>query len=121
MSLSGFFIILSSVSLSAIAQLSFKHGVSTTTIEPSANVLMKAWMMLTSPYVFVGLALYGIGTVLWLFALKQMELSLAYPFVGISFIMVFFFGVLLLGEPLNYQRLVGTLIITLGIIVMAKS
>lgn len=121
MNLTGFLIIISSVTLSAVAQLSFKHGVSTTTIDPSAHVLMKAWLMLTSPYVFAGLALYGIGTVLWLFALKQMDLSLAYPFVGISFIMVFFFGVLLLGEPLNLQRLTGTLIITLGIIVMAKS
>lgn len=121
MTLQGFIIVFVSVSLSAVAQMSFKHGVTQVHVNPDMHVVYKAWLFLTSPFVFIGLALYGVGTVLWLFALKQMDLSLAYPFVGMSFIMVFAFGVMFLGEPFNVSRLVGTIIIAVGILFLAKS
>ena len=121
MTIQGFVVVFISVTLSAIAQLSFKYGVTHVDVHQYNNLLVKAWMLFTSPFVFLGLFLYGIGTVLWLFALKQMDLSLAYPFVGMSFIMVFLMGVLLLGEPFNINRLIGTIIIIIGILFLARS
>lgn len=121
MTLNGFLIVLVSVSLSAIAQVCFKYGVSGVSLASDSHLIEKAWNLFTTPFVFLGLFLYGIGTVLWLFALKQIDLSLAYPFVGLSFIMVFLFGVFLLDEPFNLNRLMGTLIIIAGIILLARS
>lgn len=121
MSIQGFVIVFISVSLSAIAQLSFKHGVTNVDLTPYNHIIVKSWMLFTSPFVFLGLCLYGVGTILWLFALKQMDLSLAYPFVGMSFIMVFLMGVFLLGEPFNINRLIGTIIIIIGILFLARS
>ncbi|MBX2808803.1 MAG: EamA family transporter [Cellvibrionaceae bacterium] len=121
MSLQSFAVIFLSVLLSALAQLSFKHGVSHVTLAADASLLVKALLLFASPFVFLGLALYGVGTVLWLFALKQMDLSLAYPFVGMSFIMVFFFSVWLLGEPFSLNRLIGTVIIIVGLLFLARA
>lgn len=121
MTLNSFFIVFVSVSLSAIAQLSFKFGVTNVEIIENSNVVAKAWALFTSPFVFLGLFLYGVGTILWLFALKQIDLSLAYPFVGMSFIMVFLMGVFFLGEPFNMNRLIGTIIIIFGILFLARS
>jgi len=121
MTLNAFLIVFSSVFLSSIAQLSFKHGVSHVDLEQYSSMLYKAWFLFTSPFVILGLALYGVGTVLWLFALKQLDLSLAYPFVGMSFLFVLILSVTFLHEPFSVNRLVGTLVIVLGIIILSKS
>ena len=76
--------------------------------------------MVFSPMVLLGLTLYGFGTVLWLFALRQLDLSLAYPFVAMSFVMVAGSGMLFLGEPVQPTRLVGLGLIVLGLLVMAR-
>lgn len=110
-----------SVSLSALAQTAFKYGVSRVDLPEAANLVEKAIAFLFSPFVLLGLALYGVGTVLWLFALRQLDLSLAYPFVAMSFVMVALSGIALLGEPVNAGRLIGLGLIVLGLLVMARA
>lgn len=121
MTLNSFLIVFISVTLSAVAQLSFKHGVSSVVLVADNPLLLKAFHLFSSPFVVLGLFLYGVGTVLWLFALKQIDLSLAYPFVGMSFVMVFLMSVFILGEPFNLNRLIGSVIIVVGIIFLARS
>ncbi|WP_086934327.1 EamA family transporter [Agarilytica rhodophyticola] len=121
MTLNSFLIVFISVTLSAFAQLSFKYGVSSVVVPTESSLILKAWILFTTPFVFLGLFLYGVGTVLWLFALKQIDLSLAYPFVGMSFIMVFLMGVFFLNEPFNINRLIGTLVIIVGVVLLARS
>lgn len=113
--------VFASVSLSALAQTSFKYGVSRVHLPDAAGLMTKAMAFLFSPFVLLGLALYGVGTVLWLFALRQLDLSLAYPFVAMSFVMVALSGIALLGEPVNAGRLLGLALIILGLLVMARS
>ncbi|MDF1802677.1 EamA family transporter [Thalassovita sp.] len=121
MTLAVFAIVFISVSLSALAQTAFKYGVSKVHLAESATLITKAMAFLFSPYVLLGLGLYGIGTVLWLFALRQLDLSLAYPFVAMSFVMVAASGMLFLGEPVNTGRLLGLGLIVLGLLVMARA
>ena len=121
MTLQSFVVVFASVCLSAVAQLSFKFGVNRIEVLPDASLLVKISQFLLSPFVLLGLSLYGVGTVLWLFALKQIDLSLAYPFVGMSFFMVFFMGVFFLGEPFSVNRLIGTVIIVVGLLFMART
>lgn len=116
----GFCLILASVTLSALAQTAFKLGVSRVELAAQSPLWAKTIALLTSPFVLGGLALYGVGTILWLFALRQMDLSLAYPFVAMSFVMVAGAGILFLGEPVSPTRLAGLLLIILGLLVMAR-
>jgi multidrug transporter EmrE-like cation transporter len=120
MTLSAFVLVFVSVTLSAVAQTAFKLGVGRVHSAPDAAFWIKAWAMLMSPLVLLGLALYGIGTVLWLFALRQLDLSLAYPFVAMSFVMVAASGMVFLGEPVQPTRLFGLGLIVLGLLVMAR-
>lgn len=121
MTIQAFIIVFSSVFLSAVAQLSFKYGVSNVNLDEYSGLIVKAWFLFTSPFVILGLALYGVGTILWLFALKQLDLSLAYPFVGMSFVMVLLFSIIFLNEPFNMTRLTGTIVIIIGILILSKS
>ena len=79
------------------------------------QALMIDISLIASPFVLLGLALYGVGTILWLFALKQLDLSLAYPFVGMSFLFVLVFSIAFLQEPFSLNRFVGTIVIVFGI------
>ena len=116
----AFALIFTSVTLSALGQTAFKVGVSNIVTPAAANVWIKTLGMVFSPMVMLGLALYGVGTVFWLFALRQLDLSLAYPFVAMSFVMVAGSGMLFLGEPVQPSRLIGLGLIILGLLVMAR-
>lgn len=125
-----FLLIVASVSLSALAQLALKIG--TTAAKSGASGAASAsasgagvggemGALLQSPMVYVGLGLYGFGALLWLFVLGRAPLSLAYPFVGMGFILTMAAGSLYLGEHLSAGRLIGTLLIAAGCVLVARS
>lgn len=120
MNLSSFALVFTSVTLSALAQTAFKHGVMRVPLADITGILAKVLGLLTSPFVLLGLTLYGFGAVLWLFALRQLDLSLAYPFVAMSFVMIVLSGIFVFNEPVNPSRLAGIVLIVAGLVVMAR-
>lgn len=66
-------------------------------------------------YVFVGLSLYGLGSVLWIFAMSREPLSVVYPFTALSFVLVLLGAVLFQGERPSLLNLVGVVIVLVGI------
>ncbi len=127
-----FLLIVASVSLSALAQLALKIGTSAAKSGASGAASASASVsgaglggemgaLLQSPMVYVGLGLYGFGALLWLFVLGRAPLSLAYPFVGMGFILTMAAGSLYLGEHLSAGRLIGTLLIAAGCVLVARS
>ncbi|MFC7739068.1 EamA family transporter [Roseomonas sp. GCM10028921] len=76
---------------------------------------------LTTPGVLGGLALYGLGTLLWLSALSRVEVSQAYPFVALGFALTAIFGRLIFDDALGPMRLFGILIVIVGVYVIARS
>ncbi len=65
----------------------------------------------------LAVALYGISTVLWVIALRDLPLSRAYVFMALGFIIVPLGARLIFGEPLSLNYLMGTLMIAIGIVV----
>ncbi len=118
-----FFLILISVSLSALAQITLKAGMSGERVQTalSRGGFEMALAIATNAYVIGGLLLYALGAVLWLFVLARLDVSFAYPFVGIGFLLTMLFGVLLLGEPLNLNRILGTILVAVGIVFVSRS
>jgi multidrug transporter EmrE-like cation transporter len=100
---------LSSISLSAFAQLLMKIGMSA---NPAENSILA---VATNPYVAGGFAAYGIGAVLWLKVLSRVELSLAYPLVSLAFVLVAVLSWLVLGERLSASRIMGIGLIVIGV------
>jgi multidrug transporter EmrE-like cation transporter len=120
MSLGSLTLILVSVMLSAAAQIAFKFGVSS---DPGhwGRTLLGPLAKLVTPGVLIGLALYGFGTLLWLTALGRVELSQAYPFVGIGFALTALAGWWIFGDQLSLQRVAGIVLVVGGIVLVARS
>jgi multidrug transporter EmrE-like cation transporter len=115
--------ILVSVLLSAVGQILLKKGMND--LGPMTinmrQLLGTLWRMGTNPYVFIGLFVYVIGVVFWLAALSMVDLSYAYPFASLSYIVMLVAAWLLFGEQISLLRLIGTLVVCLGVILIAKS
>lgn len=124
MSLPTLLLVLVSVTLSACAQLLLKVGVTAWRGQPPAlgpASISAVPGMLFHPGILGGLALYGLGMVLWLLVLNRVALSQAYPFVGLGFVLTALFGALALQEPFGPGRLLGTALIVGGVVVVARS
>jgi drug/metabolite transporter (DMT)-like permease len=76
---------------------------------------------LKEPRLWIGLTLFGISALFWLVVLSRVPLSLAYPLVGVSYILIVAFARLFLGEHVPPLRWVGVSIVALGIAVVGLS
>lgn len=122
MSFASLAVIIASVMLSAAAQISFKIGVNSLAPLPSpSNPITDVARALLTPGVLGGLGLYGVGTLLWLGALGRVEISQAYPFVGLGFALTTLAGYALFGDQLTWSRIVGIALIFAGIVFVARS
>ncbi|MFO1417925.1 MAG: hypothetical protein U1E83_04585 [Methylotetracoccus sp.] len=111
-----------SVTISAVAQIVLKHGMSSPSTQSALadGGLAAALGIASNPFIWLGFGLYGFGAVLWLGVLAKIDVSQAYPFVGIGFLLTMAFGVLILGESFNLTRLAGTLLVVSGVILVAR-
>jgi multidrug transporter EmrE-like cation transporter len=121
MTLRLFLLIAASVLLSALAQLALKMGTAGAAGARAHGVGGELAGLAQSPMVLLGLGLYGVGALLWLFVLGRAPLSLAYPFVGMGFILTMLAGAVFLGESLSAARVGGTVFIAAGCVLVARS
>jgi multidrug transporter EmrE-like cation transporter len=70
--------------------------------------------------VLSGLAAAFLAALSWMAALTQFELSFAYPFVSLSFVLVLLLSMTLFGEPFVWTKVLGTAIILLGLFVISR-
>lgn len=113
-----------SVCMSAVAQALFKMGMGTAGVRAAladggASGVIRAVAL--NPGIVGGLGLYGLGTVLWLGVLSRAELSQAYPFVGLSFVLTAVFGAVLFHDSLSPARIVGIAAIVIGVYLVGRS
>lgn len=114
--------IVSSVTLSAVGQICFKLGLNSLARSGvPAGTMHKIILALLTPGVMVGLGLYGLSTLLWLSALSRLELSQAYPFVGLGFAITTLMGWWFFSDHLTTERIAGVVVILVGIMLVART
>jgi drug/metabolite transporter (DMT)-like permease len=74
-----------------------------------------------APMILLGLLLYALSTLLWLFILARADLSYAYPFVSMGFVLTAVYGRYALHETLTMPRIAGIGLIILGVIFVSRS
>jgi multidrug transporter EmrE-like cation transporter len=77
--------------------------------------------VLFDPFVVSGLASAFIAMLFWLAVLTKFDISYAYPFMSLSYVLVFVFSIFIFKEPFTMQKAIGFLVIITGIIIMSKS
>ena len=70
-----------------------------------------------NPWIWAAGTLYGVAVVLWVVILQKLPLSIAYPFVALSFVVVPLAAALFFQESLSLKTLSGAVLILAGIYV----
>ncbi len=122
--ISAYLLILLSVSFSALAQVSLKYGMSLPAMQQA--LAGGDWWAITQAIasemsIIAGFILYGLSAVIWLFVLARFDLSVAYPFVAIGFVITMAIGCIVFGEAFTLQKAVGTAVVGIGVYLVATS
>jgi multidrug transporter EmrE-like cation transporter len=91
--------------------------------ELPAELSEKAIFMLKlflDPWLLSGFAAAFIASLFWMAAMTKFELSFAYPFMSLSFVLVFFLSIFIFGESFTWGKVLGLALIIAGIIVTVK-
>lgn len=115
-------LILLSVASGVAGQTALKLGVSQPGASEAAGDLVSlVGMIARSPLVLLGLVLYAAGAVAWIAVLARIDLSLAYPFLALNFVLITLSSRFILGEAVPFTRWMGILVICAGILLVARS
>lgn len=86
-----------------------------------AAPLQTIQLILHAPLVLTGLLLYAFGALSWIIVLSRLDLSYAYPFLAVNFVLITLVSRLVLGESVPPMRWMGILVICVGILIVAGS
>ena len=109
--------ILMTVAFATYSQLVLKWQMNE--IGPLPADLGGKWLALAQallrPWIVSALAATFLSGLCWMVALSKFDLSYAFPFTGLGFIVMFAAGALLFGEQVSYAKLAGTLMVLAGL------
>ncbi len=124
----GLYFIFASVVLSAAAQLFLKTGmleVATHDLVRQLSSVTRQWLIFLPAVLWLGLGLlcYAMSMLFWMAALAKYELSLAYPMLSLSYVLVYVVAVNWprLGESVSLTKTFGILLIVVGVILVTYS
>ncbi len=103
-------------------QLILKQQVSTISNVPSGFDLIPFYIkfILTRPLVMSGFVSAVLASVAWIGAITKFELSYAYPFMSLNFVVVAILSFFLFHDTFNWYKILGLVVICIGIIIISK-
>jgi multidrug transporter EmrE-like cation transporter len=117
-------LLLVSVAFATAGQLTLKSAmetigrIGTAQVSDAGQTIMRA---AKEPRLWIGLILFGVSALFWLVVLSRVDLSLAYPFVGVSYIVVVALARFMFHEQVPALRWLGVTVIAVGIALIGLS
>jgi hypothetical protein len=121
-----FVLILVSVLLAALAQLTLKHGMTQVTRHGDVPLDLHAPLatfgrIATNLSVWAGLLTFVVSAAVWLIVLSRASLSFAYPFASLTYVLILLFDSLVLHEKVSGLRWGGVALIIGGILLVSRT
>lgn len=119
----GYFYIASCIFFTVYGQIVLKWRMNENLVLPDsafAKIVHLIKLILTDPWIFSGLSAAFVASLFWMMAMTKFQISYAYPFMSSAFILVLLISVPLFGETLNATKLIGTLLIVTGLVVLSR-
>jgi multidrug transporter EmrE-like cation transporter len=111
-------LVLFAVIAAATGQIMLKHGMqiaSARAADSGGSLVLRA---ATSPWVLLGLVVFGVSAIAWLGALSKLPLSVAYPFNAVGYLVILLASILVLHERANVLTWVGSLMVVSGLVLV---
>lgn len=76
--------------------------------------------LILDPFIFSGFLSAFVASLFWMAAMTKFEITQAYPFMSLAPALIFVIGVAFMGETFTIGKLLGLLLIMIGIVVTVK-
>ena len=114
-------LILVSVLLNCTAQLCIRKGMLLVGETGMSNMSTNLGVMVTNIWLWGAMICYALSILLWMAVLSKVEVSFAYPFLSIGYVVAAVVGYYFFGESLSVIRIVGIVIICIGVYLISRS
>ncbi len=118
MTIGSLALLLFAVATAAIGQVMLKHGMQIATSRATDSGGSLTVSAATSPWVLLGLLVFGISAIAWLATLSRVPLSVAYPFNALGYLGILTASILVLHERANILTWMGSLLVVSGLIIV---
>ncbi len=115
----GYLYIFGTILFTVYGQIIIKWQVSNAGAFP-VDAVGKMWFLLRltlNPLVISSLCCAFLAFLCWMAAMTKFDLSYAYPFMSLSFVLVLIFSALFFHEPVTMAKILGVMLIMAGIAV----
>ena len=121
-SMAGFAYVLGSILCTVYGQIVVKWQVAKAGALPASFSERIPFLLhlVLQPWILSGIAAGFFALLCWLAAMTKFELSYAYPFMSLAFVLVLVLSALLFHEALTTAKILGVLLIIAGIIVGSR-
>lgn len=115
--MSGYLFVFATLAFTVVGQLLLKwRALVASEMVAGGDRLRYLLRMFTDIFVWGGLGMAVIASVCWMLAVQNLPVSLAYPFMALSFVFVPVLAALLLAEPLALGQFLGMVMIIAGVV-----
>ena len=116
-------LILLSVLINAAAQILLKHGmIQVGHFEYSVSSMPAVIeRVVLNPTLWLAVTCYVVSLMVWMAVLSRVDVSFAYPFVSVGYVVTTVAGYMLFNEAVTPGRVAGIALIALGVIIVARS
>lgn len=114
-------LLLFAVISAATGQVMLKHGMQIATSHAARSGGSLALRAATSPWVLLGLVVFGVSAIAWLATLSRLPLSVAYPFNALGYLVILTASTLVLHERANVLTWVGSVLVVSGLLIVVLS
>lgn len=111
-------ILLTSIVLGAAGQLMLRQAARILTAPSQLGLGRWLLSVFTSPTILTAFVFFAVSALLWIAALRETPLTVAYPMVALSYIIIFVGSYFLFAEPITLTKLLGAVLVVAGIIVI---
>ena len=101
--------------LLSCGQMLFKYTAAST---PQLTSFSSFFALFLNIWFWISIFLYGSATLLWIYILQQIPLSIAYPFVALGFVVVPLGSWALFNEQINLYYAAGVAFIICGLVII---
>jgi drug/metabolite transporter (DMT)-like permease len=105
------------------SQLCVKAGLSRAggvSLAGAGEALGGVLRVLREPLFWSGVLLTGLASVVWLAALSRVSLSVAYPLLSLSYVLMLFAARWLYREPITWPKVAGVILICCGVALLGR-
>ena len=114
--------ILATIAFTVYGQLILKWRIASVGAMPEDSLakLKFLFMLIFDPAIFSGFLAAFFAALAWMAAMTRFDLSHAYPFMSLNFVVVLVLSAWLLDEPVTLNKVIGIALIVVGTVVAAR-